>query len=189
MRRGLIAVVALGAVVILGLVAAALLRDEADAGATRRVDERSGSYRGVTLGETEAEVRDALGPAPSWTEDDSIAPLDEDWLDIGAPNHIPSTGSPGTMRYPHVSVLLDDGRVTAIVIAETEAESLGGVGVGDDLGDVRRAYPGLRCGEAAAGDAGATFPYCAGRVGAKRWLRFGKDPVESITIASLKLSN
>ena len=93
------------------------------------------------------------------------------------------------MRYPHVSVLLDDGRVTAIVIAETEAESLGGVGVDDDLDDARRAYPRLTCGEAAEGDAGATFPYCAGRVGAKRWLRFGKDPVKSITIASLELSN
>jgi len=189
LRIALIAVAAFAAVVILGLVAAALLRDEAEPGATRPVDERSGSYRGVTLGETEAEVRDALGPAPSWTEDDSIAPLDEDWLDIGAPNQIPSTGRPGALRYPHVSVLLDDGRVTAIVIAETEAESLGGVGVEDDLDEARRAYPGLKCDEAAAGDAGATFPYCSGRVGAKRWLRFGEDPVKSITIASLKLSN
>jgi hypothetical protein len=189
LRRALVAVVALAAFVILGLVAAALLRGEAEPEAKRLVDERSGSYRGVTLGGTEDEVRDALGPAPSWTENDSIAPLAEDWIEIGAPNHIPSTGSPGALRYPHVSVLLDDGRVTAIVIAETEAQSLGGVGVDDDLDDVRRAYPGLRCDEAAAGDAGATFPYCAGRVGAKRWLRFGEDPVESITIASLKLSN
>jgi hypothetical protein len=189
LRIALIAVVAAAAVVILGLSAAALLRGESKPEAKRIVDERSGSYRGLSLGDSEADVRDALGPAPSWTENDSIAPLDEDWDEIGAPNTIPSPGKPGTMRYPHLSVLLDDGRVTAIVIAEPEAESLGGVGVDDDLGDARRAYPDLICDEAAAGDAGATFPYCAGRVGAKRWLRFGEDPVESITIASLELSN
>jgi hypothetical protein len=181
--------IAAAVVVSLGLVTTALFRGESDPTVKRPLDERSGTYRGVALGGTEREVRDALGPAPPWTSNDSIAPLEEDWVDIGAPNEIPSPGTPGTLRYPHLSVLLDNGRVTAMVVAEPEAESIGGVGVGDDLDEARRAYPGLKCGDAAEGDAGATFPYCSVRVGAERWLRFGEDPIKSITIASLKLSN
>jgi hypothetical protein len=189
LRRTLILVGAAAAATVGLLAATTLLRDESEPVHKRVVDERSGSYRGVALGTRRQETLDTLGPAPSWTPNDSIAPLEEDWVDIGAPNTIPSSGAPDTLRYPHLSVLLDNGRVTAMVIAETGAESLGGVGVGDDLDDARKAYPGLACGDAAAGDAGATFPYCSVKLGAKRWLRFGEDPVRSITIASLKLSN
>lgn len=189
MKRALVAAVVAVAAVILGLVVAALFRNEPKRAHKQVLDERAGSYRGVALGATRRDAVAALGPAPRWTSNDSIAPLENDWVDIGAPNEIPSPGAPGALRYPHVSVLLDDGRVTAVVVAEPEAESLRGVGVGDPLDEARKAYPGIRCGEAAKGDAGATFPYCSVRLDAKRWLRFGEDPVQSITIASLRLSN
>jgi hypothetical protein len=121
----------------------ALSRDESQPAHKQSVDARSGSYRGVELGMTRREAVQALGPAPRWTPDDSIAPLEDDWVDIGAPNQIPSSGNPDVLRYPHVAVQLDNGVVTSIVIAERGAETHAGVGIGDGMKAVRRAYPDM----------------------------------------------
>jgi hypothetical protein len=70
------------------------------------------------------------------------------------------------------------------------ARTRAGVGVGDDLDDVRQAYERVNCGEAIAGeplfgDDYPTYPWCRALVGSVR-VFFGEDPIASVTITSYR---
>jgi hypothetical protein len=71
------------------------------------------------------------------------------------------------------------------VITDPQAETEG-VGVGDNLGLAEDRFPSLDCGVARA-DEYRTFPYCGGRVGPRRWIWFGQDPIRSIVLTSSEL--
>jgi hypothetical protein len=174
--------------ILLGVLVVALLTGDKDTSTQAYVlHEYEGSYRGVPLGATRHQAVGVLGSTPRWHTNDSIAPRDDDWADIGAPGTIASSGKPDALRYDHLSVMLDDGRVTAIVTAEDGAETTAGVALGDPLRKARKAYPDLTCGDRPFGDSG-TFPYCGGRLTPTRWIWFGRDPIASITIASLEVT-
>jgi hypothetical protein len=143
-------------------------------------------YRGVTLGSTRAEAVEALGE-PARSQGASVAPLGDDFDDIGGPPFIATPGSSHeALRYPDVTVLLADGRVHGLVITDSEAETDEGVGVGDNLELAEERYPKLDCGIAEA-DEYRTFPYCGGRLRARRWIWFGQDPIRSIVLTSSEL--
>lgn len=144
-------------------------------------------YRGVVLGGTRAGAVEVLGSPPPGSRGSSIAPLGDDFDHIGGPPFIATPGfSHETLRYPDASVLISDGRVYGLVITDPEAETSGGVGVGDNLGLAEDRYPELECGIARASEY-RTFPYCGGRLRPGRWLWFGQDPIRSIVLTSSEL--
>jgi hypothetical protein len=143
-------------------------------------------YRGVAVGSSRAGAVAALGPPPR-PEGASVAPLGDDFDDIGGPPFIATPGSSHeALRYRDISVLLSDGRVHGLVLTDPEAETDEGVGVGDNLELAEDRYPSLDCGIAEADDY-RTFPYCGGRIGARRWIWFGQDPIRSIILTSSEL--
>jgi hypothetical protein len=150
------------------------------------VDPVAGVADGVRLGDTRGVAVTKLGPAPPWNGDESVAPLEENWDEIGAPSAVSLT-RPYVLRYPHTTVELDHGRVVAIVTADRNARTPEGVRVGDELEEARRAYPALRCWGAPSGGGNGTYPVCSGRVRPGRWIWFGEDPIRSISIASRRL--
>ena len=157
----------------------------------RPLDERGdrvigASFRGVALGASRGAVVEALGLPPRRSSE-SIAPLGEDFDEIGGPPFIATPGSTHeSLRYRSATVLLSDDRVYGVVITDGEAETAEGVGVGDNLGVAEDEYPGLDCGIARPGTY-RTFPYCGGSLGPGRWIWFGQDPIRSITVATTSL--
>jgi hypothetical protein len=145
------------------------------------------SFRGVALGDSRAAVVEALGLPPPDARKPLIAPLGEDFDEIGGPPFIATPGSTHeSLRYRSATVLLSDDRVYGVVITDGEAETAEGVGVGDNLGVAEDEYPGLDCGIARPGKY-RTFPYCGGRLGPGRWIWFGQDPIRSIVLTSTEL--
>ena len=142
--------------------------------------------RGVSLGDTRVDVVDALGPTAG-SSGSSIAPLGEDFDEIGGPPFIATPGSEHeSLRYRDTTVLLSDDRVYGVVTTDEEAETPEGVGVGDNLDVAEDAYPGLACGVARAGEY-RTFPYCGARLRPGRWIWFGQDPIRSIVLTTTEL--
>jgi hypothetical protein len=176
---------AVSAVALLLLGIALLVYRDADTPARPvLVDPVQGSVDGVRLGDTRQEVEAKLGDAPPWNDEQSMAPLEEDWAEIGAPSSMQMTGKPYALRYPHTSVTLEDGRVVELVTAERGATTPAGIGVGAELASVRRAYPSLRCYDAPVAGGHGSYPACTGRLAQGRWLWFGQDPIRSISLAS-----
>jgi hypothetical protein len=149
------------------------------------VDEGAGAYRGIAFGESREVVMRSLGPTRASAR--SIAPVGEDFDEIGGP---PFIDTPGVMhevlRYAETTVLLTENGVYGYVITADAAETLAGVGIGDNLGVAEDRYDGLECGIARAGDY-RTFPYCGGMLGAGRWIWFGQDPIRSIVLTKTEL--
>jgi hypothetical protein len=142
-------------------------------------------FRGTQFGDSRARVIEELGEPPG--KGSSIAPLGEDFEEIGGPPFIETPGSTHeTLRYRNASVLLSDGHVYGFVITDEDAETFTGVGVGDNLGVAENEYQTLDCGIARADDY-RTFPYCGGRLGRQRWMWFGQDPIRSIVVTATEL--
>jgi hypothetical protein len=145
------------------------------------------SFRGVSLEDTRAEVAAALGPAPA-SRGSSIAPLGEDFAEIGGPPFVATSGSTlQSLRYRGTTVLVSDDRVYGILTTDAEAETAEGVGVGDNLEVAEDAYPNVECGVASATEY-RTFPYCGGRLAPGRWIWFGQDPIRSILVATTEVA-
>jgi hypothetical protein len=163
------------------------------------IDEKRGTYRGVGIGDRAEDVFRVFGRVPVSGTDKPVAPLKDDFVEIGGATLIstPCKGrAPGmsgiaTLRYDHVTFLLCDGRSHGFIVAVENARTLRGVGVGSDLRDAQAAYPRLRCGEASYGEAlvgePPSYPYCGGKIDGRRWIWFGRDPIGSITISTNRL--
>ncbi len=148
------------------------------------VDELRGTYRGVGVGDTTAEVERVFGHEPLSGQREPIAPRKEDFVDIGGPTVI--AGGCGTnLRYDHVTFFVCDGRVDGFIVAQSGAHTTRGIAIGDDAKKARALYPKLTCGESPF--EGGSYPYCDGRIAAHRWLWFGRDPIRSITVATVPL--
>jgi hypothetical protein len=180
--------------VIAGVIAAIVLpplayrawRDASKEPSPVLIDPVAGVADGVRLGDRRAAAVAKLGAAPPWNGDQPVAPLEEDWDEIGGPSSM-SVTRPYVLRYAHRTVELDHGQVVAIIIAERNARTPAGVRVGDELEEARRAYPALRCWAAPSAGGHGTYPVCSGRLQRGRWLWFGEDPIRSISIASRRL--
>jgi hypothetical protein len=144
------------------------------------------SFRGVSLEDTRGQATAALGAAPA-SSGSSIAPLGEDFAEIGGPPFVATPGSTiQSFRYRGTTVLVSDDRVYGILTTDDEAETAEGVGVGDNLEIAEDAYPNLECGVASATEY-RTFPYCGGRLAPGRWIWFGQDPIRSIVVATTEV--
>ena len=152
------------------------------------VDELDGAYRGVTMGDSIAEVRRVFGQPQ---DGQGFAPADMLPSEAGVPQSIPAPfGPPTLLRYPDVAFLVGESGVYAFIVTEDDARSRRGVAIGDGLDDARSAYQ-LRCGEVAAGETAsgvATYPSCSTTVEGRTRVWFGKDPIRSITLLSLTVS-
>jgi hypothetical protein len=155
------------------------------------VDERAGTVGPVGLGDSATSVEAALGRAPSHSDVDGIGPLDADADALGEPSSFegPPSRHQTFLRYPKLSAWTGGDRVWSIETIDPAARTSRGVGVGDSIDLVMRAYPELRCGEDSVGsDEPIPFPYCSGRTGRRTWIYFGGDytkagaPVTSITL-------
>jgi hypothetical protein len=148
------------------------------------VDELRGTYRGVGIGDTTDEVERVFGHESLSGYEEPLEPRKEDFVDIGGPTVI--AGSCGTnLRYDHVTFFVCDGRVDGFIVAQSGAHTTRGIAIGDDAKKARARYPLLTCGESPF--EGGSYPYCGGRIAAHRWLWFGRDPIRSITIATVPL--
>jgi hypothetical protein len=184
-----------GIIVLAGLTAAGLLwvaGAEDEDPQVIVVDERAGRLRGVAFGETAEEVRARLG-APT-DEADGFFP---EGADFTGPPAIPSPRSDQGSRVPPEELHYDD---TAYLVSPTVgvysmamlargARTRAGIGVGDDLEEVRKRYDRVDCGNAIAGEPlfGSdypTYPWCRAIVGEVR-VFFGADPIESVTLTRL----
>jgi hypothetical protein len=148
------------------------------------IDELRGTYRGVGIGDTAAAVQRVFGHKPLSGHNEPLAPRKDDFVDIGGPTII--AGGCGTnLRYDHVTFFICDGRVDGFIVAQSGAHTTQGVAIGDDAKKVRARYLQLTCGESPF--EGGSYPYCSGQIAADRWLWFGRDPIRSITVATVPL--
>jgi len=150
------------------------------------LDERAGSYRGVSFGASEAEVRRAVGEPGEGT---GFSPLGSEFGDVGGPPAVRvwPAGSllQKSLRYRGFSFLVGTEGVYAIMVTEP-ARTRRGVAVGDDLARARRLYK-VGCGEGVAGEriggGVATYPTCRGTIDGRIRIWFGEDPIGSLAIA------
>jgi hypothetical protein len=193
-RQWLIAAIAvLVPAVILPLVLFGIGDEEAEEEpaprSARVIDEVRGTYRGVGIGDSAAEVRRVFGPRED-AGDGPFTPLGAgSFAEVGgamfiaSPGMIPHTPrDPELLRYRDVSFLLLDERVFALMITANGAATQEGLAIGHDLDGAGERYDALNCKDAEIGDFGETFPFCAGRVAPQRHIWFGQDPIRSITI-------
>ena len=179
----------------------ALVGCGSSAPASTSIDERRGTYRGVGIGDRPETIFRVFGRKPVSGTNEPISPLDDDFVDIGGATLIstprrcrgtpPGAGRVETFRYAHVSFLLCNDRVYALIVAVQNARTLRGVAVGHDLSNVQQAYSGLPCGKAPYGEGlfgeQPSYPYCGGKLREGRWIWFGHDPIRSITISTSAL--
>jgi hypothetical protein len=151
------------------------------------IDLRAGTFDGVGIGDSPQDMRAEFGEPPP-SDEQGVQPLG-----AGAfrgptsfrhwPNPNPGRDfvPPPAYLYPHVS-FLDDGnrRISVVMVVAPGAATLEGVAIGDPLETVRGVYP-VRCGEEfGAGE--RPYPACVGELEAERWVWFGGDPIENITV-------
>jgi hypothetical protein len=153
------------------------------------VDVAAGSYRGVRLGASRAEVFAALGRAPNRGPATTLS----DPSGSDGPPVVVLGGdrrrSMGIYRYRHAVAMLGDGRLRALLVDEPAAGTAEEVGVGDPLERVEEVYPDAVCGQSQENTEYEPFPACYVRVSAKRHVWFGGDPIKSITIAVMKIGD
>jgi hypothetical protein len=153
-------------------------------GSPLRIDERSGSYRGIEFGAPIREVVRRFG-YPGGGHSGSEVPIGVDYYDVGGPTVSSSPlGDTHTLRYHGVAFLTGQRRVYGFVTVDLRAETRFGVRIGDPQARVRERYRGAKCEIANEGTEYATFPLCTVMVSDGRYLWFGGDPVKSIWLAA-----
>ena len=165
--------------------------DEPAPQSARVIDEMRGTYRGVGIGDSAAEVRAVLGPREFADGSESMSPLGAgNFAEVGGAMAIRYPGIPSTprdpelLRYQQVSFLLLDDKVFALMITDDGAATSRGLAISGDLNDADELYERLNCEDVEIGDFGETFPYCAGVLAPERHIWFGQDPIRSITITT-----
>jgi hypothetical protein len=146
------------------------------------LDVNAGTYGGVGLGSTVADVRARFGAGES-APNGPAAPLGDEFSEVGGALSIPlphggRVASRDILRYDDVAFLLADGRVFALVVTA-------GGEIGRSLRDVARG-DALRCAETSGGGEYREYPYCVGRI-ADHFIWYGEDPVRSITLSETSL--
>jgi hypothetical protein len=141
----------------------------------RRIDLAAGAFRGVFLGEPARAARRAL---PRSVEDSGLGPrpIDAPSAPLGI---FYSPGDATSIRTPDLSLLTEHGHVVTLFITDSRAETVAGVGIGDNLGFARARLSGLVCQRS-----GEDVPTCGGRT-AHATVLFVGDPIETITLSSI----
>jgi hypothetical protein len=151
------------------------------------ISDLEASIDGVALGASETEVRRVYGEGEAGGE---FAPLHEHWADIVGPTSLPAPGGNDLRRYENVVFMFGDNGVLAFVTSASGARTERGIDVGSSLDSARSAYPRVECGETTLGEGffgeSPTAPYCTTKLPRTGWLRFGGDPIRSITVSVAK---
>lgn len=152
------------------------------------VDEVRGRYGPVELGNAVERVRRVFGPKRPASVEEPISPTGArdryrgpPVLETGDP-YAPTTEGDVALRYDDVTFFFVGGRLAAFMITSPGAVTRAGVAVGSPLDEVKRRYPRLRCETANASREYERYPACTGRLAPRRYVWFGGDPVENITI-------
>jgi len=146
--------------------------------AGRVIDERAGTFRGVGLGDPAARVSLGLGRPGTLggaAQTEEFGPLvGSEAFDGPSSMDVGSSPEDVFMRYPHVAFQIRAGRVRSVQVDDRSAATAAGVGPGDSISLVRRAYPRATCGEDAIHEEPDDLPYpvCELRLAANRWLTF-----------------
>jgi hypothetical protein len=145
------------------------------------IDEASGTYRGLGLGDSRRAVQRKFGPP---------APFDPDQA-IGGPPTITPPGpltqeaarTDHTLRYRGVSFSVIRGSVYAVIVTASGAQTRRGVAIGDPFARVKDEYPQADCEPAEGGlISERDYPYCTIRIRRDRYLFFSHDPISDITM-------
>jgi len=159
--------------------------------APRVLDVEAGTFRGVAIGQSRAAAVRVAGRLPRQPRDGGHEPLDSDFYEDGTPStwSPPGEGRPsGSLRYRQRSILISrqpQRRVFGFILTDPRSETSEGIGIGDTLADARQVYSGLRCDVVNGGTEYTNFPACRVKIGARRYLGFGQDPVRSIALMTV----
>lgn len=157
------------------------------------IDEVRGSYGGVAVGDGRRRMFDVFGRRAPVGEGERALPSGAPEGGVDGPNGIPAVT---WYCYTDVCFWFDD-RLTADGVApgtkiqgfeltSPGARTLRGIEVGDHLDDVKKAYPELECGEISHEGFG-DYGYCTGEVAPDRYIWFGGDTVNVITVGAIPL--
>jgi hypothetical protein len=158
------------------------------------IDEFSGRYRGVGIGDGKEKMFETFGAKTAATDNEPVNPLDDHteiyygpWiLDVDPDPEDPNPPPQPTYRYRKATFILFKDRISALVVVDASARTRRGVGIGSKIDDVEKAYPELTCGTANEGNSEASqFRACEGKTAPGRWIWFGGDPVRNITLANV----
>jgi hypothetical protein len=178
-RRGRISSpVLLAGLVALGLVGAAARGPAGAAQDTPRlIDVNAGVVAGVRIGDTAGQIEAKLGRATYGSE---FAPRQRQ--PFTGPIAIPAPDSiqAAVAQYQRHAFLIGSIGAYSLKTVAAGATTQRGVGIGEPLSAVRKAYPGTRCGRYHPGE-GTAFRWCSARVGLNS-VFFGGDPIVSITV-------
>ena len=177
--------------------------DDRPAATFTRIDEVAGAYGPVTIGDGKKKLFDAFGPVRPVGANEELVPSGAAGSHLTAPPSLPLAAH---YCYVDACFWLDErppglpededfgepgrGRVEGFEVTSPGARTLRGVRIGDDLDDVRRAYPELRCDEIPPREPlfpTPGFPYCSGEVADDRWLWIGGSPIDYIAVAAFPL--
>jgi hypothetical protein len=151
------------------------------------IDEVRGTYRGVGIGDSPADVRRVFGPSGYADLSEGLMPVGAHFAEDGGPMVVELPERLGAdrqalLRYEDVSFLFFDGKVFAVLITEDGAATRRGVAIGHDIDSVEDRYQALTCGDAEPES--GPYPYCAGALKPDRHVWFGQNPIGSITMAT-----
>ncbi len=156
------------------------------------IDEREGTVSGAGLGDRLSHIMSTFGPALVDDPTTGYGPLAGDGNTDGP--EIPNLVHERDLRYRNLFFAADN-RVRYLAVADRQAQLSRGVGPGDSISLVRRAYPGLNCREETTGaDADIFYPACEGTLARGVWAYIAGDytrpgvPVSQIWLADFDLA-
>jgi hypothetical protein len=155
------------------------------------VDERRGAVGGLALGDPPARVKAALGEPPASDPNRGVGALDT--TDFG-PDYLPNLRDEQDLAYRKLFFAANARRVRYLEVVDRRAHLSRGVGPGDSISLLRRAYPRLACDEGDAGsDEPIPFPRCHGWTAPRVYLYVAGDyskpgtPITEIWLADFDL--
>lgn len=157
----------------------------------RFVDTRTATYRGVGLEDSIRTVRRRLGrPLKVRDFNDEAAAAEEPVVDfpraLPAADQVSPYDPEPELFYRRVTFLAHGTRVRGFFAHRGRVVTERGVGIGDPLAEVHDAFPELDCKAADYGEYGKVDK-CDGRLGRKRYVWFGGDPVNVIFMLNSRI--
>ena len=156
------------------------------------IDERRGTYRGVGIGHSRAQMWRVFGRLRPAGPNEPLTPTGSDYLRYRGPWTFDLT--PGSARaqerdyrYRDVSFFFVEKTIRGFQVTRPGAQTRRGVTIGDPLAKARQLYPALRCGTVNEDTEYQPYPACAGRIALARYIWFGGDPIANVTIATRRL--
>ena len=155
-----------------------------------RIDEVAGTYRGVGIADSAAEVKRVFGEQRPTGDEEA-----------GTPLRYPEGGDSGpwaiqfgdddpfgpSFRYYDVAFDFSGVELGAFTVVEPGAVTARGIEIGDELEAAGAAYPELECGTVNEDTEYEPYPACSGKLAPARYVWFGGDPIKSVAISTHEL--